>query len=1284
MNLVYYHMDGFGSEMLNQILLYFYKFGDMTSINSFLMVYTVAFLTVIIYVVYHSVVNQKVQLQKLMQKIIWQDWKHNFFTVFLKSLLLYVILLSPIPVVQVSPIVSANQQTQEVDFLGWSINSSKTFIKDGNTETNKLYHLPLVIAIPLKYIEYLYYGIPDFSAGENGVEFKNDTDFTDAEVQKTKDTFAIPFIFTKQTLSPSSKLTTNRCTGNVNNSSGYIIVNEDLSKYNNTTKKFVDEGGPRDDSANDCYLPADKNTFVPNFRKASAAVFEDFFSPIKRFVNITRTNNMIIEGSNQKSKEMLYISLVNNNLKELNLASTMTSEKKPVLRQLDMNLTLLKMLRVKQDNLINKVKITASKIQTIHNTLSGKKNIPTLMNIKLKSLLLLDNKKLFFTNGITIGSEFEDFISTRDKSFKENMTPSYNEELDSSNFSNGDNISYINETFTGVNSNYSFKEDGNKKIIPYFGVGNSSEIISYDKGLFSKNYDFNKLVSNIFIYNQDKIFQKLKALEYKDTTQYMNLDKIMKEIENSTTSSSKSIADIRKNLKIYIDGNIFSAKKLESSLLYFYAIDLLEDYVNKIDNETEVFVRNYLSSNRISLIKENNGYYSLSNGNDSGKISDEVLTDISSLVSEDLDNGKVIFGYVLDKWSAIGIKGTDGKFPVIDFIDDSVTGQRIINSSSNSPQIFVKMVVGDKLFSSTNEYDISDSGLKNVKENGIILENDIDINNEDLNVLLSTNNSYGSFDNIISKLNKFNGKSGNILSLIETTNYIKHGSLAFETNQVECNYGVDFCTLLNSEVTKLNKTSEIKEEIAKLNYFSWVNFHYSSMFGNMDDSSTEMYNDYLMVKQAIRGLLLININSSQNNKKLLYSIFKSGQSLLEVRDGALHLKEDYKKDLLEEMNSEVKEIEEAGIGTWLKEEGFSLLGYDGDWGKAYQADLIQKVKNFEDGDVTYELKAMINYIANKSFLEDRIDMQNLLENPSRINQQILANGELKFSRVVNNDFLSFTDKNLVTPVTNYIQQYQNVVVSKITNDFSSINFNFNPEFILGANSSIYSYNNAETANDQDVGTEKISGIGEFFSSGWDSIVLTKGGAAIFIANMIIDLITTLTYLLMVISLVYGLVLALVSQYIGYLLAFAVFGYFAIFRIAFDPLKDDESGIFPTSIFNEKIYYVVIKNMSVWIVVYATLSIAVFFVDTIIASMIEKAQIMLLISYIQNGIGSFSNIIFTLSVVAFPLTITYFLFKFLFSGDKSILMKFLKNNVYDDTKAFSAKIHSTVKKISEIS
>ena len=1277
MNLIYYHMDGFGSEMLNQILLYFYKFGDMTSISSFLMVYTVAFLTVIIYIVYQSVVNQKVQLQKLMQKIIWQDWKHNFFTVFLKSLLLYVILLSPIPVVQVSPIVSANQQTQEVDFLGWSINSSKTFIKDGNTETNKLYHLPLVIAVPLKYIEYLYYGIPDFSAGENGVEFKNDTDFTDAEVQKTKDTFAIPFIFTKQTLSPSSKLTTNRCTGNVNGSNGYIIVNEDLSKYNNTTKKFVDEGGPRDDSANDCYLPADKNTFVPNFRKASAAVFEDFFSPVKRFVNITRTNNMIIEGSNQKSKEMLYISLVNNNLKELSLTATSTP-------QTDMRLAIIKMLRVKEDNLINKVKITASKIQAIHNTLSGKKNIPTLMNIKLKSLLLLENKKLFFTNGITTGSEFEDFISTRDKSFKENMTPSYNDNLDSSDFSNGNNISYINETFTGVNSDYSFTGDNNKKIIPGFGVGSSAEIISYDKGLFSKSYNFNKLVSNIFIYNQDKIFQKLKALEYKDTTQYMDLDKIILEIENTTTSSNKSIADIRKNLKLYLDGNMFSAKKLESSLLYFYAIDLMEDYVNKIDNETEVFVRNYLSSNRISLVKETDGYYALSNGNNSGKITDEVLTDISSLVSEDLDNGKVIFGYVLDKWSALGIKGSDGKFPVIDFIDDSVTGQRIINSNSNSPQFFVKMEVEDKLYSSTNEYDISESGLKNIKENGIILESDLDINKEDLEALLSTNNSYGSFKNIISKLNKFNGKSGDILSLLENEKYIKNGSLIFETTQVECNYGVDFCTLLNAEVSKLNKPEEVKKEIAKLNYFSWVNFHYSSLFGDMEDSVKTMYNEYLMIKQSIRGLLLINTNSIQNNKKLLYSIYKSGQSLLEVRDGALHLKTTYKEDLLAEMNKEIKEIETAGLGTWLKKKGFSMLGYNGDWGKAYQADLVQKVKNFEDGDVTYELKAMINYIANKSFLEDRIDMQNLLENPSRINQQILANGDLKFSRVVNNDFLSFTDRNLVTPVTNYIQQYQNVVVSKITNDFSAINYNFNPEFILGANSSIYSYNNAETANDKDIGEKKPEGIKEFFTSGWDSIMLTKGGAAIFIANMIIDLVTTLTYLLMTLNLIYGLVLALVSQYIGYLLAFAVFGYFAIFRIAFDPLKDDESGIFPSSIFNEKIYYIVIKNMSVWIVVYATLSISVFFVDTIIASMIEKAQIMLLISYIQNGIGSFSNIIFTLSVVAFPLTITYFLFKFLFYGSNSILMRFLKNNVYDDTKEFSAKIQSTVKKISEIS
>jgi len=1266
MDFVYYHVDGFGGDVMNYFLSFMYKVGDLTSYQSFGIMFLSIFTIAMIWMTYR-VIKGKSTFDEAISVLFYKNYKNNLFVRFVITLLLYSLLLSPIPIVFVTPVVSANIQEQKVDFLGWTINDAKSYVSE---DSEKLYHVPLPVAVLLKYTEKFFYGLPDFQ--RQGLKFQKDEDFSN---EFDLDNNKMIFFFRKATLSRDSDFMISKCVSDYDKSKGYILADETLSSYQNTTKKFL-ETGVATDSANHCYLPAIRTSFVSYFHEPAGTVFEDYFAPIKKYAAITQTNNMILQSSNVKAKENLYLSLSN---EKLNDYKNYIPDENKILDV--MSLKLNKQLV----NLRNKVNENSSKIYAISQMFQSKSNVNDLMFILYKKMVLEPKTKFIFNNDINNIDDYKKFLEDRNGFYEEKLFPSYNKEIDLNELVESD-ISNISETFSNneiYNLSYKINKDG------YL------ELYKYSAGNFTNNQDIFSTTYNNFlkITNGEILSKYQKTIEdnlitkdnLENNTKYLNSSKFKELIKDIVKDRPEYKQSIEEGIDSFYNGDSFSAKKLESPLKYFYITDLYLEHLSEISKNIEDFEKTYLNPYGMYLVKKGNSYVLEIEENRISSTKDEYLTTIVENIRHNLRNGIVFEGYVLDDFSDLTKTEEDGK--VKWELDKSTIDGKTVVVSHNNEQLYVLLENEDNLFAFLDVYDDKENTY--IKPIG---EYNLDYYTiGDFNKLFE---DYNNVDEMVSVLEKVNNPTTEKIKYqILGDKYFVKGVEKFDTTSVKCYKDEEFCNLLQQEVESLVK-EDVKEEKVNYNYYSWINFYYSVSFNDFLNDETYKDNNevksqienYLKTKHVLRGMLLNSSKSNYYKKYLMFNLLKYGQDMLEVKDGELTLIQDIKMNVIEKIEKDLGPSSNDGLASiaWQKivnSYKYFMNDKTDDEIEKQALEELQEMKNIqrqlEDGSLKLndEMNMIIEYIAKQTFLKDRVNFVKIENNSDLLNQQILMNGDVKYERIMDSSLVNLTVEMIINPVADFIQQYQNVVVSEVLTDFSASNYSVRPEYVLGANSAYLTLNDNINKDVSKSETEEqeisiVDFVKDTFNNteDWTSLVV----------DTITNIVVAITLILVFSILLIILLLTVIAQYIGYLMVFILFGLFVITKIVFQPFKDIKAE--PAILQDSSFYVTLFKYMTVWIVVFFVLISLVYFMDNVVSVWISNAQIYVLKYFIINGIDNYSNMLFLIVAVLFPLVISFFTIFYSLKW----LYKYLKNLTLDNSKIVLHKMKETIHQVSSIS
>jgi len=124
-------------------------------------------------------------LEQIFEMFIWKELTNNIFTKILLGTFVMLIMLKPVPVINVKPII------KDVQIKCWDV-SKYTHVQEtgitGWSGTKEIMHVPLLLAIPIKYIEQFIYGF-NIEEEENGdkIEYKINGKII-AEIQKIEPT----------------------------------------------------------------------------------------------------------------------------------------------------------------------------------------------------------------------------------------------------------------------------------------------------------------------------------------------------------------------------------------------------------------------------------------------------------------------------------------------------------------------------------------------------------------------------------------------------------------------------------------------------------------------------------------------------------------------------------------------------------------------------------------------------------------------------------------------------------------------------------------------------------------------------------------------------------------------------------------------------------------------------------------------------------------------------------------------------------------------------------------
>jgi hypothetical protein len=172
-NFIFQHYDMFLSGSLNGFLSSFEFYGIITYLSPgtligfFLALYLYAFFYIVINAMRSSAKGELKDLGSELGALFYKSHTDNIFFNFLFIVIIVLILLIPTPMVLMTPIlqdvsgtnVVAQKVNSKKQLIGWVINDQKMTKIDN--QYLRVAYVPLGVALPLKYIEKMFYGWDD-------------------------------------------------------------------------------------------------------------------------------------------------------------------------------------------------------------------------------------------------------------------------------------------------------------------------------------------------------------------------------------------------------------------------------------------------------------------------------------------------------------------------------------------------------------------------------------------------------------------------------------------------------------------------------------------------------------------------------------------------------------------------------------------------------------------------------------------------------------------------------------------------------------------------------------------------------------------------------------------------------------------------------------------------------------------------------------------------------------------------------------------------------------------
>jgi len=491
---------------------------------------------------------------KDIQEYLWKTPLNNIFTKFF-LVLLALALLSPVPVIQVIPVVQTEAGGAKV-LKGWTVNDKKTML---NQQTREIAHIPFIIAFPLNLIEKFTYGIP--------FNFPS-SDIIDPYSKSERSDYIAN---TPGTLTENYQYTLSNCLG---------------TDYNSDYGSFLEvKNIPAS-----CYVQV-KDYGIVNFDKSIAGdIFSDYFVSVSKLKKLMNGNLSIMNYAENKSIISEYQTNLNANLIKITKDNTIQKEV-DVLKK-----NLVSVYNSELHNLVNRIGYLAEKVKLINDKYSSGAYIQALNNVFLRKLSL--NNKF---NYIVSSSEFN-VQSTEIKNFQSVRNNIFNKYKDSIN--NGRKGIYFNQkiddmdgaitTDKYINNNY----PSNIQNIN-FSFNNGKIVINNDYNLIpnkdgktvSEFINSDALVKNVKAEFKINFMEKLQSININDSdVKYINILQIKKELGNL-------IGDKLDGNKLEIFLN--QLKDLNKYYIYQYYLDLLNDYVTNMENEYNNYLSTYFKDNVI-------------------------------------------------------------------------------------------------------------------------------------------------------------------------------------------------------------------------------------------------------------------------------------------------------------------------------------------------------------------------------------------------------------------------------------------------------------------------------------------------------------------------------------------------------------------------------------------------------------------------------------------------------------------------------------------------------------